>query len=98
MADKMKAIRYTIIFALFFVAAGPVLALAPESAAVLDEPSRSEAPGTTGPYPAKPPNKACPQTTYIHCMPPVPKERRSMSSDENLKWVREHCPGIEVVY
>ncbi len=94
----MKAISCAIILALFFVAAGPVLALAQEPAAVLNEPPRSDAPGTTGPNAVNPPHKGCPKTSYINCMPPVPKESRSMCSEGYLQWAREHCPGVKVVY
>ncbi|OPY93444.1 MAG: hypothetical protein A4E73_00115 [Syntrophaceae bacterium PtaU1.Bin231] len=44
------------------------------------------------------PRKACPQTPYINCMPPVPEKNRSMCSREYLEWLKEHCPGVKVVY
>lgn len=54
-------------------------------------------PPTAGPgFPER--REACPSTAYINCMPPVPKERRSMCSPAYLHWIKEHCPGVKVVY
>jgi hypothetical protein len=39
----------------------------------------------------------CPQTTYLNCMPVVPKERREMCTKEYLEWIKENCPGVRVV-
>lgn len=38
----------------------------------------------------------CPRTRYINCMPPV--KDRAMCDPEYLRWVKEHCPDVEVVY
>jgi hypothetical protein len=56
-----------------------------------------------GPAPAKPaPSEArrfsCPSTRYVNCMPPVPEHLRPMCNPEYLRWMKEHCPGAEVVY
>jgi hypothetical protein len=56
-----------------------------------------------GPAPAKPaPSEArrfsCPSTKYVNCMPPVPEHLRPMCNPEYLQWMKEHCPGAEVVY
>ena len=44
------------------------------------------------------PPRVCPATRYVNCMPPVPQERRSMCSSNYVKWIKEHCPGVEVTY
>lgn len=44
------------------------------------------------------PRTDCPQTKYINCMPPVPRERKELCSRECIEWIKEHCPGIEIVY
>jgi hypothetical protein len=46
----------------------------------------------------KPVEYECPRTKYIDCMPPVPEEKRLLCSPEYLKWIKEHCPDVEVVY
>jgi len=40
----------------------------------------------------------CPRTKYINCMPPIQGEARALCAPEYLKWVKAHCPGVEVVY
>jgi hypothetical protein len=35
---------------------------------------------------------------YVNCMPPVPEQSRAMCRPEYLQWMKEHCPGAEVVY
>jgi hypothetical protein len=56
-----------------------------------------------GSAPAKPaspeaPRLTCPPTKYVNCMPPVPEQSRPMCRPEYLPWMKEHCPGAEVVY
>ncbi len=81
----MDAIRFVTLFALVLViAAGPAWAADPGA-------------GGAKQNSLEPSTKSCPHTTYINCMPPVPKERRPMCTREYLEWMKEHCPGVRVV-
>jgi hypothetical protein len=84
-------------------AAGPVAAgTAPAS--------QSDGPGASlpvvprrGPGPAVPESPeqrrmSCPSTAYVNCMPPVPKDRQAMCRPEYVRWIKEHCSGVKVVY
>jgi hypothetical protein len=55
-------------------------------------------PGTEKIDPPEKHRKNCPETRYVNCMPPVPEERRARCSREYIKWMKENCPGSEVVY
>jgi hypothetical protein len=57
-----------------------------------------EPPGTTEPGPPDADRKACPQTRYIDCMPSIGKKARPMCSPEYLRWLKENCPEVQVVY
>jgi hypothetical protein len=70
---------------------------APATSPVLPvEPPINPAPAK--PNPPEPPRNTCPSTTYVNCMPPVPAQSRTMCGPEYLQWMKEHCPGVEVVY
>ena len=60
------------------------------------EPPVGPAPGK--PNPPYPPRNTCPSTRYVNCMPPVPPQSRTLCAPEYLQWMKEHCPGVEVVY
>jgi len=55
-------------------------------------------PAPARPTPAEAPRSTCPPTKYVNCMPPVPEHLRPMCNPEYLQWMKEHCPGAEVVY
>jgi hypothetical protein len=42
--------------------------------------------------------KNCPPGKYVNCMPPLAGRAKTLCSPESLKWIKEHCPGLEVVY
>ncbi len=44
------------------------------------------------------PRYACPSTRYVNCMPPLDKSDRGRCDPEYLRWVKSHCPAVEVVY
>jgi len=56
--------------------------------------------GTTRPsvYLPKDQGYACPSTGYVNCMPPVEKSARDLCNPEYLKWAKDHCPGLTIVY
>lgn len=44
------------------------------------------------------PRYICPSTEYINCMPPVEKSARGRCNPEYLKWVKDHCSGLKILY
>jgi hypothetical protein len=40
----------------------------------------------------------CPPSRYINCMPPLKEPDRKWCNSDYLKWAKENCVGIEVVY
>jgi hypothetical protein len=42
--------------------------------------------------------RKCPRTEYINCMPPVSGPAKAFCDPDYLRWVKEHCPGVKVVY
>jgi len=46
----------------------------------------------------KEPRRVCPDTRYLDCMPHVGESARPMCDPEYVKWIKEHCPGVTVVY
>ena len=80
----------------------PGLAVSPPTPGPTTSPRQQLEP-SIGPAPAEPnppeaPRKTCPPMKYVNCMPPVPEQSRSMCRPEYLRWMKEHCPGVEVVY
>ena len=81
----MKATRCVVLFAaVLVIAAGGVLGA--DSSAGGDKKDKQE-----------PAPRVCPQTTYLNCMPVVPKERREMCTREYIGWIEKNCPGVKVV-
>ena len=81
----MKVISFVVLVAMVLVvAAGSAPAADPTAGG--DKKDRQE-----------PSPRVCPQTTYLNCMPVVPKERREMCTREYLEWIKENCPGVKVV-
>lgn len=42
--------------------------------------------------------KECPRENYIDCMPLLSERSKSLCDPAYLRWVKEHCPDVEVVY
>jgi hypothetical protein len=40
----------------------------------------------------------CPSTRYIDCMPPLKESNRRWCDPEYLRWARNNCPGLKIVY
>ena len=69
--------------------AGPSTAVMPQGR-VLPETGKTD--------PQERQKKTCSKTRYVNCMPPVPEARRAQCSRDYVEWLKENCPGAEVVY
>ena len=63
-------------------------------------PALGEKTGTPRPsvYLPKDQGYACPSAGYVNCMPPVERSARGLCDPEYLKWAKDHCPGLKIVY
>ena len=96
----MKRVLMSLVCLIVIAAPGAVRAESPAtstSSMALDRPPIGEAAGqpieTGDGY-----VKECPRAKYVDCMPPLAGRAKTLCSVESVRWIKEHCPGVEVVY